>query len=553
VLGGDGFICHFDISGGYCSVSLIFDNSDDWRSQAPIFFALFLFLFLAYMPAVQGDYLYGETYNLWTTKAGGKCDSFYAFKFYQRLGRPLLGWFICPSAFFIDSHQDANFVRFVGILFLAAMSYLFYLCLRYAAVKKIHAFLVALTLGTLPAYQLAVTSVVHQILLLAALISGFSFMAALKVARTIGEDFSIREQWSDIVYNRFSIASFILLMVSLLTYQQSAMMYWALAATILIRIDLHDWVVWRNRFLFLFGLGIFTMGIYFLYAKINFELMSLNVDINYDIKMFTSFSERVNWFMDVLTGAMSLWDINGNPLMVQFLLVLIILGAIVSLVQQSYIVTINFVINQNLRPLVEKLLILAALLPLSVFPAFVSGFEYTLIRLNIAIVVIVLVAAYWGVTKACCLLPRKRRHISVAVILGSVALFGVYKAHYASMNYISFPAGAETKFIKSAFRQNDLSKYDKLHVILLDSAQDSLIFEKDDQFVIHEFGFAMSWNSHNIHTMINFLLPDLSVVKRGWVKEIMKNNAFTAGHRNDERTIDEKTLLIDMTRITHFY
>ena len=158
---------------------------DSLKSRLGVFGLIVVILSFAYMPALQGYFLYLDDYNLWTIKDVGSCEGWYASNFAKELGRPLLNPLICAYSQPIDSINDAKPVRFVGILLLALIIVLLSRVLRSNSSSAVNSLLAAFAIATLPPSQVTINGIILQVQIITILLAIAAYFLAMKGANCL--------------------------------------------------------------------------------------------------------------------------------------------------------------------------------------------------------------------------------------------------------------------------------------------------------------------------------------------------------------------------------
>ena len=548
----------------------MFNETGGIKSKLTVYGLIVLALSVAYLPLLQGDFLYREDYNLWTTKVAGTCKGWYAYSWLGELGRPLLPWLFCAYSHSIDSLNDTQTTRFFGILLLALLVYLVSRALRSHLSNGANSTLVALTIATLPAIQILQGNITGQPLLIAVLLSVFAFLSAMK-----GSD-HIEENWRGAL-NKYSFFAIFFFMVSLLIYQSSSMFYWVMVGALLTRTTLLNWEDWEKKIHYLFGIGFLSMGTYFVYAKVNFLLTHdfvkfpiaqsdpISAPRNHLITITPPefIIEKLKWFLtSVLPDNFNLWSLYPTKQFAGFMVLLIICGAVIGFIKTFSCHREQFQNKQAIPYYLNKFSLVIILPFLCYMPALAPDSWYKFHRTFQALMPFVVILLYWALCNISLVLPKVWRHAMLTTILIPVCLYGIYNAHYNSMYMINFAQTIETRYIKSAFRQSDLSKIERIHVILLGPPKGIPVSVVVDQSPENraktgrwdwEFGAAQMWNDQNFHMWLLAALPDIAKEGLTSIRKFLNAGKISTGYKKDYKAFEEPTLVIDMNRLNKFY
>jgi hypothetical protein len=322
-------------------------------SKAWLAVAIFLCLFIAYLPLTQGYFLVSRDYwgfvyehstflNKITFNAEGDTGSY---------GRPLAGYVMGFFHFLIFTIDGANRVRCVLILLLAFAAYLFHRWLRIHNTTPINAALISVAIFTLPPFQSNVASISQAPVLLGILLS---------MAGGMFLHYSLTAP-SNTVRFFYSSLAIILLFLSLITYPLSTMFIWVMVAVLIGKLEILTVIERRAQILLCFFIPGIAIGIFFIFFRLTQNVLSATEVSFHPI-------DRLQWFFDKpFSVALNLWNIqapNPTSFWVGVVLLLGLILAIAADISRSSGVTRFTLIKYACL----KYFLLLSLLPLSVLP-----------------------------------------------------------------------------------------------------------------------------------------------------------------------------------------
>ncbi len=510
-----------------------------------IYFTLLSALFFTYMPVFHAYYGVQDDFYFWMMETR-HCRNWpsYDFLVYQT-GRPLLAYSGCAMGYFADSFNDLNFIRGLSVFILGLIAYVLYKWMHKNGIDRVHAILLSLIICTLPSFQVHVGQATALPLLISTLISAFSVLTAYKSTFIAG-------------INRYTLFAISLMIVSLSLYQPTAMFSWVMIAVMVMGTGAQNWKLKQKKIYCLFAINIVAIGIYFICTKITVGLFLAKQGIlprpgAYELNFLSDFAVNINVFTNLsLFNALNLWNITPNSIFIQiqsFLFALAILIAITKLMKDRNNTPIN---NSLISSILEKYFLVLCLLPLSNLPTLASNISVSAYRTQTALASLVVILMFWVLNSMSLILNTRGRSIFITTICLIGSIIGVYTAHFNMTNYYSFSQSLETKFIKSALHQNDMTKFKKIHFIIPDP-------NKTKSFVLPhnrpdiDFGFTTTVNDLAASRMIMAMMSDLPVETRATLTNIIKFENITAGTKENHKDYDESTLVIDMTRLEKFY
>ena len=545
------------------------EKTESISSRLIIFALIVVILSFAYMPLLQGNFLYWDDYNLWGIKEKGDCAGYYGSRFVVELGRPMMNHIFCTTTIFLDTINDASTIRFAGILFLSLLVYLISRLLRSQSNSEINSVLVPLIIATLPAFQITVGAITLQSFTISCLFAVAAFFVAKKGATYL------KDGWEGAL-NRYTIFAILSFQLSLLTYQITGMFYWVMVGGFLLGIPLTEWKKKQRTIYYLLGVGLVSMMIYFIYAKLNFIIMHdfINEPVNksnsgYGIVFTTGLIAKLKWFFQtILKETLNLWSFYPTNKFAAFTGGIILSGLVLGSIR-GYMENKSLPNSKLVESFSHKFILVTLIVFLCFAPCLVANTFFGAHRAFTALMPFTVLLIYWALNNLSLFLkwwfqsffvrPSLRHNILTAILIPT-SLFGMQNAHFNTMHYMNFGQTLEIRYLKSAFRQNDLSKYQRIHIIMLDAKDGGhmLVFDWNKpgrSYSDYEFGGSQTWTRGNTNLMLITILSGMSDEPelRDTIQGFRKNGKLSMSFKNQFKGFDEKTLVIDMTRLYKFY
>lgn len=487
---------------------------------------------------MQGNFVYGQDVWFWMMERG-VCKSYaeYDFLVYQT-GRLLFPYIFCVLDYFTQSLADANIIRGLSVILLSLLSFLLFLWLRKNSIKTTHSLLLSIIIFTLPPFQVTVSNIGAMAMLISALAAALAGITVFK-----GISYSERKGW--IINNKYAFLAILLLILSLLIYQASAMFYWVMIAILLINIKSIEWVGWKYKIYHLFFIPTIAIGIYFIYAKVNFILFGYDHP-QYSIILSNDYFEKIKLLFYFLFDALNLWNIFPTNLFAGITISIILLGIFFSIIktvkERKEIPISKLLISSGFH----KYFLIICLIPLSMLPALATRWVIPSFRIELALTSLMVVILFWALKKSASMLRAPSKNLVLSAILLPVSLVSIYNAHFNTMNYFVFNSTVELMFIKSSLYQNDIKKYERIHIIHLPAQGGNSIIAPTSRY---EFAVPIG----NYLILVNTFVNELPEEKRSAVKKILSNGKLTVSSKENYKVFEEPTLVIDMTILNHFY
>ncbi|MEM3101691.1 MAG: glucosyltransferase domain-containing protein, partial [Candidatus Nitrosotenuis sp.] len=262
-------------------------------SNIGILISFLLIFTVAYLPAIQMNYLMFDDYN-WIWTEGHQRQN-------QLLKGPIIAstgrmehyfmYIIYGSLNHFQSLDFARGLRFLGVILLSLFAYILTIIFKTNHIKTKYAFIGSILVCTLPAYQLYVSWLMGVYMILGVLLSSLASLIMFKVG--------INWNSTKPFYRKTAISlSIFLPVIALLIYQPTAMIYFAMAVVPLTMLTAEDLTKkWQAPFIRYFSVGFASLSIYFLIVKMVLFVKKVGVHPKGKFISLSEISERIEWFI----------------------------------------------------------------------------------------------------------------------------------------------------------------------------------------------------------------------------------------------------------------
>lgn len=521
-------------------------NSAETVPNIYIFFIILFVFFLTYMPIIQGYYVHHDDNYYWAW-GYGECSSWPTAGFSKYYtGRPFGAYIICSFGWLFKALQgsgainmgmeSANYIRGIGIVSVSVLAYLFFIWLRQNSLKMFHSLLLVVCIFTLPPFQSMLATISNIQNVITTVLTVVAFFIAMKSVNTEQKNKSIR----------YAVLSILLLLIVLLTYQSSMMFFWTMLAVLVLQLDMQSFDKMRKKIIYLFCIGFAAILAYYPIAH---QITKGRTDPNYDFGLVSDIYGKIIWFFNnPVVDALNLWHIFNSSTYTKITAFIILLGAAISFANAYLAIEAD---KKNTVKLLQyyifKYFLVVSLVALSSLPHLASRLNFAPYRSIFPLAVLTAIFLFWALRNIALLFAehKRERFLTAALVIGT--LLGTYNAHNHLMNYYVFPQTLELRFIKSAIAQSaiaegNLSKIKKIHVIHSAPAVSYVSPSGRND----EFGTAGTTYPQDIKWIVYSAIDELGI-DRQTILDI------SWGRKEDFKGADESTLVIDMTRLSHFY
>jgi uncharacterized membrane protein YhaH (DUF805 family) len=307
-------------------------------------FVMFAFLVAAifiYLPSILGYFLHTDDW-FWTYWGGFTCKG--VINWILPIGRPIAGLIYCALPVVHDFSHVWIF-RLISILNIGAIGYLLWKWMVQFKIDPFAAFMFAILVITLPAFQVFssyISTLPHCLGLTT------SLLAAFCVERSLSETPEPRK-WP------LRVTAGLLIIVSLSLNQASALYYIGVLAVPLLMCDASTIVKTWSKKLFTYASVLSaSMAVYYFIFRLSAEFLTFRNVGKYDGRnMVQNYGERLQWFFDnPFFESANLWSVT--PTRQDFWLVL---GAMLA------IVLVDFAISASKNGTILKYIAVLLLFP----------------------------------------------------------------------------------------------------------------------------------------------------------------------------------------------
>ncbi|MDD3374119.1 MAG: hypothetical protein PHY73_00120 [Candidatus Omnitrophica bacterium] len=455
----------------------------------PVVFFLFLIsLCIAFWPAIASHYVYHD-------------DVIFFLKTPTRLETPgvvynlSIGRFIGAHLFLamgllINSIKDLNLVRFLGVINLALCASIFFFWIRKKFFSPINAFLLSLTIFTLPSFQVAVSQTAMAYQPVSILFVMGAFLASDRISLT---DKILRR----IVSGRFALSVF-LLFCALSIYKPTSMFYWTMVGVVILFSEFSNVSEIKNRMINLFSPAVFSMVLSLIVLHVvkpyfaRFNLFGYN-----PYEVTADYFGKIAWFFrEPLFNALNLWNIFPHKMFASIVVFFIGSAIVLEIVRQPKEKRAKSFTNGFVRSL-----ILIVLMFLSFLPNLVSTQNAFYYRCLGPLTILVFFVVIWA-ARAWTQFLAKGRKLIFSVVLLLLSFYGMAQAYQTILKYRVIPSQKEIQFVKDQITKADLNQYKRIYFI---QPQEKYLKHRGD-----EFGNLTTSYSHNMVGLTSFVLREIA-------------------------------------------
>jgi hypothetical protein len=457
--------------------------------------ALAAVLLAFYLPVLSGRLAFFDDYAYFWPPSAAKTDpvrsafssrDFNYVRALNRCGRPLTAFYLKLCAGLIRWSRSPDLGHLPGLVGVVLLGLATFAWLRRWHTPAAPAFLVCLTLLTLPAAQICVAWINSGSYLWAALtatVALFLFAPALRQPRP---------GWAEMLLR--GAAAWLLLLAAMFTYQPAALYYWALTAAALLLAPPQDWAGFRARVAPLLLLGLAAMGGYFVAYRIFFSLLGLPTLPRGDLTGDPL--GKLSWFWnEPLRNVLSLWVTPPTtPRLVWWTGALLVVGA-----------ALDAATARGRRALTSTTWLTAfALVPLSYSFNLAVQENWAAYRTLLALYAVVVVLAFAALTRLTALLGRRLREPARIGVLACAALASLFCGETNLMRLAILPRILEFEYLKAQLLQPAVQATHRIHVIrphIYDGPAPATIYD--------EFGLPTSAIAWAPESMVRRALQEL--------------------------------------------
>jgi len=418
------------VSGGL-SLSLRSEIKTYLAAGLFVFTAFCLMLTLAYWPVITACYGVSDDF-MFLSQAIAQKEWTAIWRIKLALGRPLLAVLHAYAFSQLHSISDLSCLRWLGICIVSLLSASCYLALLAAGWRRLPAFLWSLAAFTLPPFQVYAGWATTGFQPLAGVLAGASWY----VADTAFDSARLRSKYG------LAVASVVLLVLALFTYQPAAMFFWCFAAIALFKANKSmsanktiGRLAWYS--------GVFAPGVALSVAvwKACLLLMKLPLTPGRS-KLADNLFEKATWFVQQpLTDALNLARLVPSQRLALAVSVFTAIGLLLYF-------------RGNTRQRLFQLAIAAAIIPLTYLPNLVVSESWATYRTKSALTILIALYALFALHGYLRVLPDSFANLLLVSTLGIVAPVFLYVAATQVRDYFTVPQQLELKLLREHVASN---------------------------------------------------------------------------------------------------
>jgi len=405
-----------------------------------IFLFLLVVLSVAYSPVFRYSYVYHD--GVWFFKNDpGSFEIHPLHMIAVRCGRFVMGFLYTFIGWFIDSVQDLKIFRLVGLFQMVLCAYICMIYLRKYLSSALLAVLACIIIFTQPAFQ-ALFSNDSSVLIIPSIL--LSLCAGI-LADKIPSEKIFKKQLTD----TYSIASILVLFLSISVYQTGGMFFWILVGLVILSHDPQvkgDALKRLRPFIYV---GFMALFIYALFLRILEPYYAEYLKALYN-PLYDPYSIEFNvfgklkWFVqEPLFNSLNLWSIFP-----EISSALLVAGVVLS----GFFLRISSIVKVQggdapkkaaFKKLILNLVVFVTLFFLSFLPNFVAKGNAGYYRCCVGLTTMIVVALIWSLKEWSGILPVSLRKKFFLAVLLSGSLWGVLQAHQTVLYYRALPSHIE--------------------------------------------------------------------------------------------------------------
>lgn len=407
---------------------------------------IFALLFFAYSPLIHFNYIFHDDFYFFSSWTKESCDGygqFWAYKY--NYGRPIGGAIKCFYGMSFDDISGAKYIRAFNIVLLSIYIFLIFNYIFKLSGSKWFSILLSASIAFLTSYQTPIAQISNAHHIFAAIFALLGLLVSIS--------YNNKLNYFSPANIAVSIVAYILLVVSVLTYQPSAMLFWSFL-TIYIFFKINDMSLEKIRNIFYISLPCFVaMLTSFLYLK---------AYSNSRGGLVTDLSEKIIWLQKVFPILFSYFDVLPNNFLLYLTLLIFISAASICLIK-----TIALKDSKELFSAFVKFSSYLGLFVLSIFPLLAAKESVvnhrTLIAPKTLIVIFFFYALYYVINF--CL--KKESFKQLYFIIASIVFvtFGAIKTQSNMIHYYAIPSSLEYSFLSRKISSIDFTKEQHYHII----------------------------------------------------------------------------------------
>jgi len=443
----------------------------DIEGGFPLFLAFFLasfvFLSLVFMPLLVIPFAQHDDYNFFAVVPKEEVLSHPQTLFMFYFGRPFQGIYGELVKPFIDVPADLAPFRMISILFASVSAALFALQLRATGIGKLPLLFAIIAIFLLPGVQFYIILVYASPMIMAV---SFALLSAMLLEKVEARDF-LRLRFTKFRPFLFAIGSFLLLLLSIHTYQTSTMFFFVPTLVLILFTDINKWketrlLVLRN--LVLFSAVVLTFFLVHRYITLPFLLdrfpQAAHVVTQgslYEFSVSTDILNKLSFFIKSLSfQSLNLWSIYPAKKVAFFVLLFIAAGALAALWKLGR----TTALRGRYWSVSQASVAVALLLILSNLPNLAAAGGYPAYRTLFPYMAMIVILLLWSAKSVSDILPQKWQSRAIWIVTGLLMIIGIFSAHYNILN-VAVNNHLELSYLRAAVAAEIANKPPAIHVI----------------------------------------------------------------------------------------
>lgn len=417
-----------------------------WLSATVIFLLLLVALLLTYASVLLNTYAFMDDYSLlgaWVRVAerGWQRERELAGIFAS--GRPVYGLLVDWIFPWMQTLGSLRWLRFFGVIGIALLAWMICRALHNAGWGRVPSILAALSVSTMPPFQVYASWAAVSLFPFAGVSAGFAFVAAQRVFVTHEQ----RRPYALI------LAALMFLYGALTLYQPAAMYFWVFVAISVLGPTLSFSTV-CTRMLWAGGIAAVGMLLGFITYKLGLQWYGAStVVVPGRTALTLDIVGKLGWFLrEPLTDGLN--AMNLIPSRALSYGVVVFLG-----------VGLFLYFRGTFAQRMAKLLVAGVLVPLSYLPNLVVLENWSSYRTQSALVSLIVLYAFYALWGYC---QRLRQSLSSVIFVGVLGCFTcvsmVLAARNVTLGFV-IPQQREWQYLREQLKRIDLTQVEKLYVI----------------------------------------------------------------------------------------
>lgn len=505
------------------------------RKSVNIFLPFFLILFAIYSPITKGYFAYIDDYQYIIPA------NHFDYKHWFAHGIPIYHLINWIEVYLINSMEAANIGRLVNIFILTLASCSIFIWIKKHSINKYEAGLVTVAIVAAPSFSLNISWLVQLPGILAILITVISVNIASKanqIQNSKWKRFYLRKAG---YINRYHFISGSLLLFALCIYQPSALLYWALLAIPITRVEFQNWKEEKKAILSYFGIGIVTYITYMFFLQTVIRIIS---GVSGRGLPSLNFLDKFIWFLKTPTiNSLNFLSFHTSVTVSFVVLTIVLLGFLIEVIQ---IINRHGINRIHLLFYFQKSTITLFLIPLCAVTYFLKE-NNSHYHLLIAYPSIVIILFYTGLIRIKQIVPTQWKSMvnSLGIL---IVLTSSYFANDTVSKYIMQPQSLESRYIKYYIQQNLTPEIDSIKIIRPPYLTGFEPLYKEDIGV-----YSSSVQSMSI-LMVKAILNEIGLNQSKFeITSVLFCNKLNDNLQNLRCSSDtDTTIIIDMTKLKYF-